>query len=82
MHVFFCSEYRETAGLRYKKQADDGNLQLMRSAFILHGQEMANKVCDVYSGEPQFREMIRAEKWCLRARETTWNGFLSEDNWH
>ncbi|ATY67481.1 hypothetical protein A9K55_000016 [Cordyceps militaris] len=77
----FCSAYRDAAQLRVKKDAQDSNLQHLRSAFSLHGREDINLAHDMYQASPRCKEMIDTGVWYLERAGDSAEHFVSEANW-
>ncbi|OAA55107.1 hypothetical protein ISF_08028 [Cordyceps fumosorosea ARSEF 2679] len=77
----FCSAYREAARLRVRRDVRDGNLQLLRSAFSLHGREDVNLAHDVYHASARRRDMIDVGVWYLERAGDSAEHFVSDANW-
>lgn len=76
-----CTSYRDGAGLIYQKLPDDGNLQLLRSSFIMHGREIINQAHDLYHDNLQFKDMVSVGVWYIERAKDSSDEFLQEDNW-
>lgn len=76
----FCSGYRETASRRYSPQADDVNLQLLRSALIFHGTEIVSCAYEYSSDSKAFEEMFAIGVWYLRRAGSSAEDFMKDEN--
>ncbi|KAK5999233.1 4-hydroxytryptamine kinase-like protein [Cladobotryum mycophilum] len=76
-----CAAYRDSANLVYKKESGDMNVQLMRSAFILHGREMLNQAHELHDNHPRFKNMACIGAWYIERAGDNINDFLDNDNW-
>lgn len=76
-----CASYREAAQLHVKRDADDVNLKLLRSACSLHGREVVNLAHDVYADSPEFRKMVDVGVWYLQTAGKDAEEFATEGNW-
>lgn len=77
----FCSAYRDAAQLRVKRDPQDRNLQLLRSAFSLHGREHINLAHDIHQASSRFKEMVDVGVWFLDRAGDSVEHFVSDANW-
>ncbi|KAH8590043.1 kinase-like domain-containing protein [Bisporella sp. PMI_857] len=77
----FCRGYREVAKLQFKKSANDGNLQLLRSTFILSGREIINQAHDVYGKSDFFQDMVDQGVWYVEHAGADVEEFFEQRNW-
>lgn len=75
-----CSAYRDAAKLTFKTQCNDSNMQLMRSAFIMHGREMINQAYELHAGDDSFQDMVCTGIWYLDKAKDTIAEFVIADN--
>lgn len=77
----FCTGYCEAAKLHFKQAADDGNLQLLRSAFIMAGREIINQAHDVYGKSEYFQDMLDRGVWYVEHAGADMEEFIGDRNW-
>lgn len=76
-----CDGYRTAAKLRFSRAVDDGNLQLLRSAFITAGREIINQAHDVYGKSENFQDMVDRGVWYVEHAGADMEEFIDEKNW-
>lgn len=77
----FCAAYRDGSSFIVTKSAEDSNVQLLRSAFSLHGREMINLANDEHSKHPRFQEMVDTGVWYLERVGEDAREFVANSNW-
>ncbi|KAJ6784130.1 hypothetical protein PWT90_07280 [Aphanocladium album] len=76
----FCQGYRQTAGLRCRPDAEDLNLQLLRSALLFHGAEMISCAHEYSAETKAFQELFAIGVWYLRRAEKDMVQFAEAGN--
>lgn len=76
-----CTGYQVSSKQVAKQDATDPAVQLLRSAFILHGREMVNLAFEENQQHPKFREMVDMGIWYLEAAGDNANAFVQPFNW-
>ncbi|KAM6513594.1 hypothetical protein FALCPG4_015981 [Fusarium falciforme] len=77
----FCAGYAARAKLRFRKQAADETLRLLRGTFITHGREMVNQAWETYKEDDRFEKIWSVGLWYLQRAGDSVEEFMEGRNW-
>lgn len=76
-----CAAYQSGSVMEFCRRGDDIGAQLLRSAFILHGQEVINYAHDFCEDKGHAAKMTQVGVWYIERAGDDVEAFLDETNW-